>query len=241
MKDSIATIVQPTILNPAFDPIYIYSNYNLFFSNPLEWILLEKIDLIQFLRTPEVWRVRIIRCFRKVSNSVLERPPIRSKGVGTKEVGASSKFSCICSVFEGKRISCEQCSSFFLFQPSVVDQKWTSSLVHESNIKWKILGKGENIWDHMTHTKPDLIVNRANGDIACDSYHKYEEDIKMMENLGVRTRYFQKTDRFLRTLVHIAVVRFRWISIDSPYRGRAYCQRVSRIKLIQKGFGITTI
>lgn len=50
---------------------------------------------------------------------------------------------------------------------------------------WNEGGKGENIWDHMTHTKPELIVNEANGDVACDSYHKYDEDIRIMVNLGV--------------------------------------------------------
>lgn len=42
-----------------------------------------------------------------------------------------------------------------------------------------------SIWDNLTHTTPDYIVNRDNGDIACDSYHKYEEDVKILKDLGV--------------------------------------------------------
>ena len=47
------------------------------------------------------------------------------------------------------------------------------------------LGKGENIWDHFVHNHPEKIVNRSTGDVSCDSYHKYKEDIKLMKEIGV--------------------------------------------------------
>lgn len=50
---------------------------------------------------------------------------------------------------------------------------------------WNEGGKGPHIWDTVTHEKPDLIRKRHNGDIACDSYHKYKEDVKMLKYLGV--------------------------------------------------------
>lgn len=46
--------------------------------------------------------------------------------------------------------------------------------------------KGENIWDFMTHTQPDKVRNKDNGDIACDSYHKYKEDVQLIKDIGVR-------------------------------------------------------
>jgi len=47
------------------------------------------------------------------------------------------------------------------------------------------LGKGENIWDHLVHNRPELIRDGTNGNIACDSYHKYKEDVALAKNLNV--------------------------------------------------------
>ncbi|KAJ3649784.1 hypothetical protein Zmor_021507 [Zophobas morio] len=49
---------------------------------------------------------------------------------------------------------------------------------------WQDDGKGESNWDHFTHTYPDHIANGDNGDIACDSYHKYLEDVELLKDLG---------------------------------------------------------
>lgn len=49
---------------------------------------------------------------------------------------------------------------------------------------WNEDGKGESIWDRFSHT-PGKIVNNDNGDVACDHYHLYRDDIKLMQQLGI--------------------------------------------------------
>lgn len=47
------------------------------------------------------------------------------------------------------------------------------------------LGKGEGIWDHLVHYNNELILDGSTGDIACDSYHKYLEDVALLKEMGV--------------------------------------------------------
>uniref|UniRef100_A0A0S7EH84 Putative glycosyl hydrolase n=1 Tax=Chrysomela populi TaxID=154003 RepID=A0A0S7EH84_CHRPP len=50
---------------------------------------------------------------------------------------------------------------------------------------WNEDGKGENIWDRLLHTNPNFTVNGDNGDITCNSYHKYKEDVALVKDLNV--------------------------------------------------------
>lgn len=47
-------------------------------------------------------------------------------------------------------------------------------------------GKGESIWDRFSHT-PGKILNGDNGDVACDHYHRYKEDIALMKEIGIQS------------------------------------------------------
>jgi beta-glucosidase len=44
-------------------------------------------------------------------------------------------------------------------------------------------GKGPSIWDTFSHT-PGKVFHGETGDVACDSYHRYPEDIAMLQRLG---------------------------------------------------------
>jgi beta-glucosidase len=54
---------------------------------------------------------------------------------------------------------------------------------------WDADGKGESIWDRFCHT-PGSVTNGDTGDIACDHYHRYQEDISIMRQLGLKAYRF---------------------------------------------------
>ena len=50
-------------------------------------------------------------------------------------------------------------------------------------------GRGPSIWDVFSHT-PGKIFDNTTGDIACDHYYKYKEDVKLMADLGIKAYRF---------------------------------------------------
>src|SRR5438876_1026922 len=45
-------------------------------------------------------------------------------------------------------------------------------------------GRGESIWDRFC-TVPGNVRSGDTGDVACDFYHRYRDDIELMQELGV--------------------------------------------------------
>ncbi len=50
-------------------------------------------------------------------------------------------------------------------------------------------GRGVSVWDTFTR-RPGKILNNQNGDIACDHYHLYKEDVALMKELGLKSYRF---------------------------------------------------
>lgn len=50
-------------------------------------------------------------------------------------------------------------------------------------------GRGETNWDVFSHT-PGKTTDGGTGDVACDSYHRYAEDIALLKALGVKAYRF---------------------------------------------------
>ena len=50
-------------------------------------------------------------------------------------------------------------------------------------------GRGPSIWDTFSKI-PGAVANGDNGDVACDHYHRYNEDLDLMKWLGVGAYHF---------------------------------------------------
>lgn len=50
-------------------------------------------------------------------------------------------------------------------------------------------GRGETIWDRFSHI-PGNVLHNDTGDIACDAYHHLEEDLDLLEELGITSYRF---------------------------------------------------
>jgi hypothetical protein len=73
----------------------------------------------------------------------------------------------------------------------------TDSIRFPSNFVWGVAtsafqiegahdadGKGPSIWDTFSHNAAN-IIDGTNGDVACDHYNRYRDDVGMMSSLGV--------------------------------------------------------
>lgn len=65
----------------------------------------------------------------------------------------------------------------------------TATASYQVEGAWNEDGKGESIWDRFSHT-PGKVVHGDTGDIACDQYHRFAEDVAIMKQLGMRAHRF---------------------------------------------------
>jgi beta-glucosidase len=65
----------------------------------------------------------------------------------------------------------------------------TATAAYQIEGAWNEDGKGESIWDRSAHT-PGKINNGDTGDVACDSYHRWREDIALMRAMNLNSYRF---------------------------------------------------
>ena len=61
----------------------------------------------------------------------------------------------------------------------------TATASYQIEGAWNEDGKGESIWDRFSHTEGKITTGDT-GDVACDSYHRYKEDVALMKAMGMR-------------------------------------------------------
>ncbi|ERL92407.1 myrosinase 1 [Dendroctonus ponderosae] len=76
----------------------------------------------------------------------------------------------------GAAATCRKC-----FPPGFL---WgTASSAYQVEGGWNEDGKGPSMWDTFAHNFPEKIEDHSNGDIATDSYHRFEEDVDAVADL----------------------------------------------------------
>ncbi|KAK4394437.1 Raucaffricine-O-beta-D-glucosidase [Sesamum angolense] len=71
-------------------------------------------------------------------------------------------------------------------------------------------GKSISVWDDLTLRTPNLIEGGTNGNVACDMYNRYKEDIKLMKQMGFDSyRFSISWPRILPGMIPF-VTLFHW-------------------------------
>lgn len=96
---------------------------------------------------------------------------------------SSSFFFAEVSAAEGKPSQISTPFNRTSFPPNFIFGAASSSYQYEGAVKEG--GRGPSIWDTFTHKYPEKILDRSNGDVADDFYHRYKEDIKLMKFIGL--------------------------------------------------------
>ena len=70
------------------------------------------------------------------------------------------------------------------------DFKWGAATAsYQIEGAWQEDGKGESIWDRYTH-EGGHVKNNDTGDRACDSYHRFDEDVKLLQQMNCTSYRF---------------------------------------------------
>ena len=65
----------------------------------------------------------------------------------------------------------------------------TATAAYQVEGAWNQDGKGESIWDRFCHT-PGNVKGNTSGDIACDQYHRFPQDIALAKSLNQKSYRF---------------------------------------------------
>ena len=62
----------------------------------------------------------------------------------------------------------------------------TATAAYQVEGAWNVDGRGETVWDRFSHAAGN-VKGAYTGDVACDDYHRYPEDIAFMKQMNMRS------------------------------------------------------
>ncbi len=66
------------------------------------------------------------------------------------------------------------------------DFQWgVATAAYQIEGAWNVDGKGPSIWDTFSHRR-GKIKTKENGDMACDFYHRFPDDLSLMQQMGIQ-------------------------------------------------------
>ncbi len=65
----------------------------------------------------------------------------------------------------------------------------TATASYQIEGAWNEDGRGESVWDVFSHQAGNIYENHT-GDVACDHYHRFREDVRLMKELGIKAYRF---------------------------------------------------
>jgi beta-glucosidase len=67
----------------------------------------------------------------------------------------------------------------------IANNRWgVATASYQVEGAWNEGGRTPSVWDTFSHTgRVDL---NQTGDVACDHYHKYPQDFKLMKSMGIK-------------------------------------------------------
>jgi beta-glucosidase len=92
-----------------------------------------------------------------------------------------------CGPPQSRRSARRPCVSRIEFPPGF---RWGAATAsYQIEGAWAEDGKGESIWDRFCHAG-GRIAGGDSGDVACDSYHRFEDDVALLRAMNCRTYRF---------------------------------------------------
>ncbi len=68
--------------------------------------------------------------------------------------------------------------------------RWgAASAAYQIEGAWNVDGKGPSIWDEFSH-RPGKVLGNHTGDVACDHYSRYRDDVAIMREIGLQSYRF---------------------------------------------------